>query len=109
MNKIIVIMLLVLAPVALFAHGMKVTVEAGDDGSVTGTAMYAADSPVVGAKVTVTNSKGEKVFKGKTGEDGTFSFTIECRDNYKIKVRHGGHQGKTTLNKADLPESLPEC
>lgn len=104
MKNILIASLLFVCASLLFAHGMKIEVSISENGTVSGVAKYSADAPVANASVTVTNTDGEKVYTGKTDENGAFTFQVTEQDAYTIKVRQGGHQGTYTIKAEDLPE-----
>ncbi|MHB1700683.1 MAG: TonB-dependent receptor domain-containing protein [Acidobacteriaceae bacterium] len=64
-------------------------------GTVMGTVMDPAGNTVVGARVTLTNPVTQRVLSAVTGEDGTYSISVENAGAYLLVVSQQGFSSYT--------------
>ncbi|MBI5450198.1 MAG: hypothetical protein HY940_02465 [Gammaproteobacteria bacterium] len=96
--------LLMLAGLSAQAEAHKVNMFAYAEGDNVYMEGYFADGKKpMDSEVTVSDSAGNVMLKGKTNEQGQFSFKAPKQDDLKIVLNVGqGHQTEFTLPKGDL-------
>ena len=104
---------LVTCPHSATAHGFSLWCEV-DSGEVHVEGFFSDGSKVGNARVTVYDSKRNKVVEGTTDDEGRFSFEPPVIENLKIVVSTGFlHKAKCVVTKEELIEnaagSAPEA
>jgi nickel transport protein len=91
------LLILIFGASTISAHGIGV--EAKLKGSTVHIeAYFDDDTPASDATVTLTDSEGKTVVRGKTDGKGAWTFPAPTAGNYRVIVNAGdGHQAKTTI------------
>jgi nickel transport protein len=107
MNSLLLGFALVLFPLAGFSHGILLE----KDSKVLGVrALDESGSPLRGETVLVYSSDEESVpaWKGKTDDDGRFSFSPDRAGKWQVVVADGiGHRAELVLEEGAVPFPAP--
>jgi nickel transport protein len=98
---------LFLSTIPAYAHKLLMTVKI-ESKQVTVEVFYEDDTPAEEAKLTVTDTKDNKVLEGITDEKGVWKFPPPKPGNYQIKAISIGHAVKANFTITDESTALEE-
>ena len=96
-SRLLVVMLLLVSPSIVSAHGIGVEAKLKVD-RVAIEAFFDEDTPAADSKMAATNENGKVVAEGRADANGMWSFPVPPAGKYRVTVdAGGGHMAKTTI------------